>query len=355
MRRIMPLLVLVALLLAAATAYAQAEEEAAAEPKAWYDNIRVNGYFQTRFEARSYPDGYSDFDEFTVRRLYINVIAPFDNKTTAVVTWAGVGPEFREGANSDWANIFVDHRVAPEWNIRIGQAPTHFGIDTCESATCLFTPERWAAGEGKPGLGLHGLYFAGPWDRGLWVMYDTRPRPNVMVPSADNTGVRVVGSVHNGQFRDTDKDSDKNVSLDVTYFDEWGQAGVSWLDGTYTTGGGVTDDRDAWNLNFRVYPGAFVRNVGFQGEWLDGKWLGTDRRGWYGQASYHLPDRPSIAYTRYQQFDPDTSVSDNKYKALQLGYKHEVTPLDEITVEYSLGDLGGDNANDLVVQYQRKF
>lgn len=354
MRRTMPLLVLVAFVFAAATACAQTTGEAAAAPKAWYDNIRVNGYFQTRFEARDYPDAYSDFDEFTVRRLYINIIAPFDDRTMSVVTWAGVGSGFRDGANSDWANIFVDHKVAPEWTVRFGQAPTHFGIDVCESATCMFTPERFAAGEGKPGLGIRGLYFAGPWDRGLWVMYDTRLRPNAGVPSPDNTGFRVVGSVHNGQFRATDQDKDKNYSLDVTYFDEWGQVGASWLDGTLKTGDSV-DPREAFGLNARVYPGAFVENLGVQVEWLDGKWLGADRSGWYGQASYHFPDFPGIAYARYEGFSGADSAGDEDYKALHMGYKHEFTPLDEVTGQFTFGDFAGEDANEIIVQYQRKF
>ena len=127
--------------LAAVAAGQPVEKPAPAKPK-WYDNIIINGYFQARYHAREYdavpasvspgfvanPNLKAEQDDFELRRLYINAIAPFNNKTQAVVTWAGVGPNFRTGnalsSETDWANIFVDYMPNKEWTFRIGQAPT---------------------------------------------------------------------------------------------------------------------------------------------------------------------------------------------------------------------------------------
>ncbi len=118
-------------------------------------------------------------------------------------------------SETDWANIFVDYRPAPEWTIRMGQAPNYFGIDGSEGSSGRLTPERFAASEGLPALGLKGLYFAGPWDRGVWIVNDQR------AVTEDKTGLRTAFSVHNGNFRNQDDDNHKNISLDLEYFTQW--------------------------------------------------------------------------------------------------------------------------------------
>jgi len=201
-----------------------------------------------------------------------------------------------------------------------------------------------------------GLYFAGPWDRGLWVVNDQT------VKSADKTGLRTTASVHNGNFRNQDADNSKNISLDFEYFFPWGQAGVSWLDGTF---GG--QPRDALGLNVRVNPGALVDNWGFQAEWLEGEWAtvggqpATETDGFYLQASHHWDSHPGTAYVRYEQFDPDTNAGNaaglatNSFEVLHLGYIYDVTAKDKVTFEYAYGEQGDADMDDVILQYQRMF
>lgn len=352
--------------LAAVAAGQPVEKPAPAKPK-WYDNIIINGYFQARYHAREYdavpasvspgfvanPNLKAEQDDFELRRLYINAIAPFNNKTQAVVTWAGVGPNFRSGnalsSETDWANIFVDYMPNKEWTFRIGQAPTWFGIDTCESSSCRFTPERWAASEGVPEVGLRGLWFGGPWDRGVYAINDQRYK------SPDKTGFRTSLSITNGNFRSQDDDSHKDIAVDTTYFAKWGQIGAGWLDGQF-----AGDDRDAIGFNFRILPGAFCDDhLGFQGEWLDGRWDATgsgmahDLDGFYLQGSWHFDDHPGTAYLRYEEFDPNKDQNGDEFDALHIGYIYDLTKMDKITVEYSMGELGNYDHNDFILQYQR--
>lgn len=352
--------------LAAVAAGQPVAKPAPAKPK-WYDGLIINGYFQARYHARQYdavpaapvtggfaanPALGSEQDDFEIRRLYINAIAPLSNTTSAVVTWAGVGPNFRSGtalsSETDWANIFVDYAPNPEWTFRIGQAPTWFGLDTCESSTCRFTPERWAASEGIPEVGLRGLWFSGPWDRGLYVINDQRYK------SPDKEGFRTSLSITNGNFRAQDNDSHKDLAFDTTYFAKWGQVGAGILDGQF-----AGNDREVIGFNFRILPGVICSKLQLQGEWLDGRWDATnsgtahDVDGFYLQPSYHFADHPGTAYLRYEEFDFNKEAAGNTFEALHIGYIYDLTKMDKITVEYSMGELGSADHNDFMVQYQR--
>lgn len=323
--------------------------------KPWYDGIRISGYFQTRFEGRQYDSIATERDEFTLRRLYMTLAAPLGDRSTAIVTWAGVGPSFREGGGATYENIFVDYKVRPDVTIRMGQAPNNFGLDAAESSSVRIPPERALVTEGNPTLGLLGLYAYGPADRGLWAIYDGR------VNSPTKEGLRVAVGIFNGQFQDSDKNNNKSVSVDAEYYMKWGQFGASWMDGKYTNKATppVTCDRDAWGLNVRVYPDPWW---GGQAEYIKGDWFGAEREGWYGQVSYNLHPNKDLVYARYEEFDANTNVPNSVYKGLHVGYQYKLTPNDQITVEYVKGELGrgaadagDDTTDDIFVQYQRSF
>ena len=330
---------------------------APAAKKNWYDNILINGYFQARFNAKKYDSTHADFSEFNIRRYYMNVIAHANPKTTAVATYTGNGPSFRDGNAATWENMFVEYYPDPEWTLRIGQCPNFFGLDAAESSSVRVTCERALVTEGNYVLGLNGLYFAGPSDRGAWFVYDMRPDS----PSKKQ-GFRFVGAIYNGQFQATEKNGDKGLEADAEYFDTWGQAGISWVNGKYTNtaaAGSPTADRNAIGANVRILPAPFW---GFQAEWLDGKWLGTERDGWYAQASFGFNAKQNLAFARYEEFDPNKDVENNSYKALHLGVKHNLTSQDQLTLEGVAGKLGNGSVsggtattNDLIFQYQRSF
>lgn len=336
-----------------------ADAPAAPAKKPWFENLRINGYVQARFESRDYDSMSTERDEFTIRRLYMNLIAPLNNETTFVGTFAGVGPDFRDGANLDFENLFIDYTPLPGFSVRFGQGPNFFGLDAAESSSIRIPTERALVAEGNSALGIRGLYALGPSDRGLWVTYDTRAF------SPTKEGLRAVVGVQNGQFQDTDKDDHKNVTVDAEYFTEWGQFGASWMEGTWTDTKptpAVTSDRDAFGVNLRLFPNKLVRNMGFQAEWLRGDWFGAPREGYYGQASYHFDGHPGVAFARVENFDLNRDVANDDYDAVHLGYTYNVTPQDAVTAEVTLGTLGRgasvageDDTTDICVQWQRLF
>jgi hypothetical protein len=329
--------------------------------KPWYDSIAINGYAQARYWARKYDSTAAEMDDFGIRRYYMNVIGTHP-KGQFVATYCGTGPDFRENAVARWENMFAEYWPNSKISVRAGLCPTFFGLDDSESSAIRLTPERAMGLEGSPTLGLTGLYPSGPSDYGVWLIYDDRATPRGGRPMPKNPGWRVDVSVHNGQLDKTDKNTNKNIAADAEYFFDWGQVGASYLDGMFTrTPAGtpappaVTETRKAFGLNARVFPGQVIKNVGLQAEWFDGKWYGTDRRGWYGQASYHFPDHPTVLFTRYERFDPNQAATNDDYRGLHLGFKYLLTTQDEITLEFTDGKLGQFTTQDSIVQYQRAF
>lgn len=348
---------------------------AAPAKKAWYDTMTVKGYVQARYQARQYDSNLAAVDEFMFRRLYLALVAPLSNKSKAVVMWEGAGPTMNSGAYSTWADLYADYNVTPNWTIRMGQGPTFFGLDDHEGSSVRPTPERAVAFEGNSNLKIRGICYLGPWDRGAWAIYDTRPKPTA-------EGWRAVLGCINGQFREPDVSSGKTWTADVEYYGDWGQAGVSWIDGKHTsTMAGspapkFSDDRKAWGLNVRVNPKV---NWGFQAEYINGTWASistatkaTDTKGYYGQLSYAfdnsgepLPDAlmfgkmRQMGYVRYERFDPGNDGTSNPdfavYKGIHVGYKYRLTNLDDVTLEFNKGKLGDKKADDLVFQYQHQF
>jgi len=344
--------IIVALLVFAAGMVWAADDAPAAK---WYDNITINGYFQTRGVLNDYDSNPSAQDEFTLRRLYLNVIGKLDSKTTAVMTFARVGGS---GTNTDWANMYVDWNFAPQYTFRMGQAGTQMGLDLSESSSVRLTPERAVVMEGNPALGIIGLYWTGPWDRGAWVMRE--PDAGVCWQP------RVAVGICNGQLRSGELDNGKVFSVDAEWKGTWGQAGVSWMGGKYTVPAGTTQanyavaggvpagtyDRNALLINARMAP---IIGIGAQAEYATGELFDMDFTGWYGQVSYNFKSHPGVAFARYEEFDPNTDVDGNSYKATHIGYTYNLTALDAVTAEYVIGELAGVDNNCGTLQWQRKF
>ena len=272
------LMVLVALALLA-TVCANAQPQSTRAPQAgetappkevcWYDKICINGYFHNRYEARQDSE-----DDFLMRRLYVNLIGSLNDRTTAVVTFGRVGPE---DPKIDLACAFVDYKATSEWSLRVGQAPTAFGYDAAESSSKRLPLERFVGVEGIPTRtdrpGLPGLYFKGPWDRGVWLTRKpTGSEPSIMV------------GLTNGNFREADNNSDKTYTVDLKWKRPWGTFGASWLDGRLIPAPGAPEsDRRGLDLFVHTDPAPW----GFQAEYIDGDLLGTSMDGWYGQVAFN--------------------------------------------------------------------
>lgn len=311
MKRLVVCMVIATMLLSLGAVCAQ--EGLEGEEVCWTDRICMLGYFQVRFVDDDRV-GHSNFD---LRRGFFTIKGDLDARTTGIITFARVGPD---DPNIDLFNAFVDYRFGERYAIQAGQVPTWFGLEAWEGSSVRLPFERAKILEAGPGF-----WFAGPSDRGVWL----RRTPEGDEPLA------VVG-IWNGQFRSSDVNSDKNVSVDLKWRQDWGQFGASWFTGEYYNAAtDLTQDRSAVSL----YARKFAQPWGAQFEWVDGKMLGADRDGWYLQGMYDLEDDKNVVFARYEEFNADVDADNSaSYDAWTIGVRHRVYESGYITLQYTNGD-----------------
>jgi len=293
--------VVVVALCAMGVAYAQ-------DGESWADRISVSGYFHLRYDG-----GEAVEDGFNFRRMFLNVIGNVNDRTMGVITLSRVGPN---DPNIDLYNAFVDYKINDEWNVQMGQAPTWFGVEAWEGSSARLPLERALILESGPGF-----FYKGAPDRGIWAA-----RKQVETFPALRLGVC------NGEFRGGDQNTNKTVSADLKWKLDWGQAGVSYLDGT--EGPDATEtDRQAVGAYVRLFPAPW----GLQAEWADGEMLGADRDGYYVQGCHAFADHPGTLFARWEEMTIENSVSSN-YEALHFGYAHQLDANNEVTVQWTDAD-----------------
>ncbi len=318
----------------------------AADGDNWADRVSITGYFQARYEGSDMGE-----DDFDLRRMYITMLIDANERTKATITWTRIGFDPIEFANTDWANIFVDYVVSDMWTARIGQAPTQFGLECMQDSAYRMALERAAVLEGGMNGRPAGLYFGGPWDRGVWLMRTPR-----------NSEPQLTLGIMNGQFRGGDKNNNKTVSIDAKWNPAWGQFGASYLDGEYTNMQGMTSDRQGL-LGFLRWDEPECRWA-FQGEYVDGELMGNDIQGWYSQVEYAGLKEGGTAFLKYEEYDPthgpqmratqNGSMADT-YEALHLGYAQWLDHNNELTVQYTDADMGSSSWDEFGLQWQFGF
>ncbi|MFO7946847.1 MAG: porin [Armatimonadota bacterium] len=319
MRKLAIPLVVLSLLTLAAMACAQDN---------WTDDLAINGYFQARYEGDDATE-----DEFKIRRMFTNLIADLSDDANAVLTFAYFD-NYKPGFEDDIIiyNMFVDYQINDVWSARFGLVPTTFGYEAWQSSQSRIALERARILQGDPGAGSCGFYFGGASDRGL-----------LLKRAGENGAPDLYFSVANGQFRRSDANSAKNIGIDAKWQRDWGQFGVSWLDGTYTDAAGLETDRDAMGAYALFDSGAF----NFQAEYADGELRGADRDGWYLQVSKPMADKPWMPYVKYEEYNADTNagcIAD--WSALRGGVVWDLDEANQLTVEIYDTD---DDHNDVEV------
>jgi hypothetical protein len=314
---------------------------AAPAPKAsWADKLLVNGYFHARYEARE-----SGLDDFTIRRLYLNVIDKPNDRTTAVITVARYGAG---DPNLLLDSCWVNYQLTPRYSVTFGQILNNFCWDDTESSSQRLAFDRYVSAEGMSRAGLRGLYFKAPVDRGI-----------AFTRNQDGDWPTAIFSIVNGSFNVSDLDDNKTVALDLKWTRPWGQFGASTLYGKYTgmeqqgtptlLGANATTLRTATGVYFHTNPAPW----GFQGEYMGGALLGHRMNGWYGQVAHKLGR--GIKYVRYEEFDPQTDVANDTFTSWRLGYEYKVDKNNEITLEWQDAVRLGTQWGQLGVQWQLGF
>lgn len=316
--------VLVVVLCAMGVAYAQDGDN-------WSDRISVSGYFHARYDT-----GEAIEDGFNFRRMFLNLISNVNDRTMGVITLSRVGPN---DPNIDLYNAFVDYKISDEWNVQIGQAPTWFGLEGWEGSSVRLPLDRALILEAGPGF-----FYKGAPDRGVWLGRK----------QAENFPALRLG-VCNGEFRASDQNTNKTVSADLKWKYDWGQAGLSYLDGK--EGPDATETpREAVGAYVRLFPAPW----GLQAEWADGEMLGADRDGYYVQGCHAFEDHPGTLFLRWEEMSVESAMmpaqasSSSEYEALHVGYAYQLDANNEITVQWTDAEWtssGGESSSSSDASY----
>jgi hypothetical protein len=336
---------------AAQTAAKPAVEPAERKPQ-WYDKVKLTGYWQARYEDRknavgNFPPGTwpptptEATDEFLIRRMYFGAIATPNDRTTAVLLFRHLS--FAAGV--DIEAMYVDYKLADQWNVEFGRVYNKFGWDAWESSSKRLPFDRFAGLEGYRNGGVRGLYFQGPSDHGLYLTHKPGASSSIWEPTVH------VG-VLNGNFLGAENNTGETYEVDLRWNDRKGwQWGTGFLSGDFTENVGTpavatTTDRRMFGLYLHRDP----KPWGVQAEWIDGELFGYDVRGWYGQFAYAVKD--ATPYCRYERYEPTEGVPGDTWEAVRLGCAWQLDKNNEVTFEYMWGERGDVDTGQWGVQWQ---
>jgi len=328
--------------LEAAKAAAPAAPAAKPAPK-WYDNIRLMGYWQARYEDRRevYPAGTPATDEFLIRRMYFGAIAKPNDRTTAVLLFRHLS--FAAGV--DIEAMYVDYKLADQWNVEFGRVYNKFGWDAWESSSKRLPFDRFAGLEGYRNGGIRGLYFQGPTDHGIYITRKPTPTSSIWEPTVH------VGLV-NDNFIGAENNSNKGYEVALRWNDRQSlQWGAGYVNGTFTENVGtppVATSTDRRMLGLYVHRDP--KPWGFQAEYIDGELFGSDVNGWYGQLAYGA--KSATPFVRYERFEPTEGTPGDLFKAVRAGCAWQIDKNNEITLEYMWAERGDVPVGQLGVQWQ---
>lgn len=312
---------------------------AAAKPN-WSDKMVINGYMQSQYLDLANAD-----DQFTLRRMYLNILANVSPKSSAVVQFERLtkASEIAEQGIT-LSSCFIDYKFNNTWDVMMGQVPTSWGWDEAESSSRRLTLERFAATEGFGGFqgrpAILGFWFGGPWDRGFYITRKAKgPEPTVIF------------GVTNGNFRTSDNNQNKPYEVDLKWQRGLNYYGASWFDGTYTSPTtNVTTIRRGYDLSYHRDPCPW----GFQGEYLHGKLFDKDMNGWYGQVAYNKGSK-GTPYVRYEQYDQNQAAVGDTYIALHAGVAYQLDKWNKLTLQLTDASVGCTNMDYTGFQWQIGF
>ncbi len=272
---------------------------------------KLDGYFQLRYTA----DDATDTHEFQVRRARFNIRGPVTDPWSYRIEFQLDAREVARGPTSktQLRTLYADHKTGRS-TLRIGQAKVPWGYELLEGVPNLWSAER--------ALFMDVLF---PHQRDIGVQYAYRAAPR---------SPRLDVGIFNGTGINSNDDNDrKNLMARVDFPVPNGSVALSGYVGERGQGEEATDqDRYGLSARFR-WPGG----AEFMGEAVSGKDRGADVVGWYAQLGHPVAGKaPNLLFVKYDQYDPDTDVSDNRFKRWTLGYWYELDPATRLTLVHAI-------------------
>lgn len=243
-------------------------------------------------------------------------------------------------------DAFVDLKMIPMVDIRLGQFRIPFGIETQTSSKKLLFIDRMLItnpdNEQTSSKGLTSVKSGFVQERDLGLRLSGRPM-------TEPIGIDYAIAVINGSDKNT---TDKNDKKEIV-----GRLGISLMKGLTIGGSGyfgkspekdttgaftgenIQRNRMGADLEFRPMEPLLVRT-----EYISGKDNTVKFNGYYALIAYRLPINVEPV-ARYEHLDPDTGKSNNGITRTTLGVNYYLVGYTKVQVNYEIRD---DKANSKV-------
>lgn len=312
--------------------HAHAQNESQQESNTQYPNYRIVGFMQQQFIMDESPDSAT---RFTVNRARIGISGQITDRIGVNFVGGFVEPP---SATPRLVNAFVDFDVHPLLKIRTGQFLVPFGLEGPEAIILNPAIER--------SMAIRRLnYFRMFRDIGVQL-------------SGHNNDFTYAVALTNG--------AGANITEQIEHKDLMGRVGYNIIDGLNLGISGhlgyYKPDSSLDNEESRYRLGADLSYTGssifFRGEYIyrqDDRPNASSQEitGGYILLGYNISERiQTIA--RYEQFNPNTEVSDNELNIFTIGANYGFEGNTRLSVNYQIREdqMNSDIKNLLVVQLQ---
>lgn len=302
---------------------------------------KFSGYTQTRYNF--WDSDLGKDDAFDLARARVKFEGPVSEDTTMKIQVDLSKLDDTGSGSVVLKDAVFTHTLNPQWTATIGLTENlPFGYEVGYSSSKRLPLERSYA---------EGQLFPGEADTGLYLHYLA---PQGARPSVDF-------GVSNGMAKwyETDGAGNKDTgSRAYTARVQWklpnnGVAGVSYRHAARTRSLGGTKSDFSDNLLGVHARYSFAKSLALQAELYDGANLGTDVRGWYGQAEYRFDTAPVAAFYRYDTYDFGGSAD---YTRHTLGVAWDRGKSTRLTLQGEGYDDGkGGSFTNIAVQVQTMY
>ncbi|MDT8318271.1 MAG: porin [bacterium] len=260
--------------------------------------VKISGYLNLRYrQAENISNG------FDIRRARLDIRGDIAEK------WNYRFQSDFKGPSAKVLDIYAGYKAHPAFNITLGQQKIPFSLENLESNPRLKTINRSQVVEalvarGKDVIGNQsgrdiGLKLGGALETDDWGKL-----LNYAVGIFNGTGINASDDNNQQDY------VGRVVLTPVKHF----SIGASGYAGRYVASGSLAD-RKRSGIEAKYDNKTFA----LSGEYIAGKDGTTEKEGWYLQGSYYVIPSTLEAVLKYDRWDPDTKVSNNRRDVSTVG------------------------------------
>ncbi len=290
---------------------------------------KLSGYIVARFQDDRSTQGAKGFggagplDQFLIRNARLTLSGGLSPKTSYALEIQADSKVTGSlsGSKAQLRTAYIMQQLTDASRLQFGQFVIPWGYELE-----FPTPDLWT---GERALFMDRL-FPDQRDLGLnfqWAKDKQSPAVNLALFNGTGINAQDNNDHRNPMIR-------VKVPFVIGNYDS-GSFAVSYYNGESGLGSATTKQN-------RLGAGAEANMgpVSLLGEYVTGKDLGADINGWYAQLGLKVAKSPSRAFVKYDTYDENTALPDNKFKRWDYGYFYDLDPRNRLTLVFENRKVG---------------